>query len=475
MSPQRYQLCLKWLRRLIWDERGVVAIYEAFLLMLILAMGVLTIDFGRLVVLNSQIQNAADNAALAAASQLSGAAGARSHAETLAIATMTRSTALTESKTPFTIDKLEFFSSINPDVVASDDSAAVYARVTLNKVLMNVWMRPLLQLLVKSGVTEEVELTASATAKNAPIACNIPPLMVCDPTETMGPSASLFDNANVGKQMLVFESGAGGSLAPGNFGLLCTVGGDCLNSAIGNELEAQTPSGCLDVQVTTSPGAKPTEVTQAINSRFDTAHGGNSPARNVINYPRDSAISPSSGNVMGAGDWDISTYWSDHHGGAGLPSALSGATRYQTYLYELGETYARNGKLTLYPAPSSLPPGYATVTGATAVPTCKTYSGPVLAAHGVGACDASDPNYDGVPKTSPVNDPKRRVLEAVVLKCLSQNVQGRGSFDVNGRFAQFFITEAVPAPPDTALFVEILGALGESTSAKYHANVSLVK
>ncbi|MBF0353920.1 MAG: hypothetical protein HQL43_01635 [Alphaproteobacteria bacterium] len=475
MSQQPHQLFLRRVLSHIREERGLVAIYEVFLLMLILAMGVLTIDFGRLVVLNSQIQNAADNAALAAASQLNGSDGARSRAESLAIATMTRSSPLTESNTPFTISSLEFLSGINPDTVASDDSTAVYAQVTLNKVSMSVLMNPMLQLLVKSDVTDMVELTASATAKNSPIACNIPPLMVCDPTETMGSSASLFDNANVGKQMLVFESGAGGSLAPGNFGLLCTVGGNCLNSAIGNELEAQTPNGCVEAQVTTSPGSKPTELTQGINSRFDTAHGGNSPAGNVINYPRDSAITPSSGNVMGAGDWDINTYWSNHHDGAGLPSALSGATRYQTYLYELGETYASNGKLTLYPAPSTLPSGYSTVTGTRAVPSCKTYSGPVTSAHGVGSCDASDPNYDGVPRTTPVNDPKRRVIEAVVLKCLSQNVQGRGSYDVNGRFAQFFITEAVPAPPDTALFVEIIGALGEASSAKYHANVSLVK
>ena len=62
---------------LIRDQRGIVALYAALFAALILGMGVLSIDVGRVVVLRTQLQNAADAAATAAAAQLDGRAGAR--------------------------------------------------------------------------------------------------------------------------------------------------------------------------------------------------------------------------------------------------------------------------------------------------------------------------------------------------------------------------------------------------------------
>jgi len=54
------------------DQRGAAAIYTAFAGTLALASGVLGLDIGRVVVLRSQMQNAADAAALSAAAQLDG-------------------------------------------------------------------------------------------------------------------------------------------------------------------------------------------------------------------------------------------------------------------------------------------------------------------------------------------------------------------------------------------------------------------
>jgi Flp pilus assembly protein TadG len=458
-------------------DQGAVAIYAALLLTLVLALGVLTIDVGRMMILTTQLQNAADAGALAGATQLDGSSGSRDRATSIAATAAARTSSIVTGGTAFSIASTTYYSSINPNVTATGDDNATYIHIVMNDSEMNIFMRPVLDLLTNTGVSDRITINAGAIAKYAPIICNMPPLMVCDPTETLGASADLFDGANVGKQMIIKEAPGGGGLAPGNFGLLCTPAGDCGASAIGDALAAITPDGCTGVQVTTSPGSKTNEVKNGINSRFDTASGTNNPARNVINFPRDSTISPSSTNILGAADWDASTYWSEHHSGAGLPAALSGASRYQTYLYELGETYARNGMQTIYPAPATLPAGYSSVTGVSSVPTCSTYTGALPAGKGKAGptCDDEDPAYDGAPQSASVNDPKRRVVEAVVLSCIGQNVQGHGSYDTNGRFVQFFVTEAVPDPPDSTIFGELIGGLTETTSSKFHANVALTQ
>src|SRR3546814_3191231 len=79
----------------------------------------------------------------------------------------------------------------------------------------------------------------------------------------------------------------------------------------------------------------------------------------------------------------LDRYWLEKHGSA-APVALDGATRYQTYLYELGESFARRGRETLYPVSDPLPTGYDVV-----VPP-----GPDVPAN---PSHAQDPDYDGVP------------------------------------------------------------------------------
>ena len=55
----------------LWrDKRGAVAIYIAMVSLLLLGSGVLAIDCGRMAVLRTQMQNAADAAALAGAVEL---------------------------------------------------------------------------------------------------------------------------------------------------------------------------------------------------------------------------------------------------------------------------------------------------------------------------------------------------------------------------------------------------------------------
>ncbi len=66
------------------DQRGAVAIYVGFLLTVLMGVLVIVFDVGRLTIVRSQAQNAADAAAIAAAVQLDGGDSARDRAEAVA-------------------------------------------------------------------------------------------------------------------------------------------------------------------------------------------------------------------------------------------------------------------------------------------------------------------------------------------------------------------------------------------------------
>ena len=63
-------------RSLVRDIRGAVAIYIAFVAPVLLGVGALTLDLGRLITLNTELQSAADAAALAGARELNRFPGA---------------------------------------------------------------------------------------------------------------------------------------------------------------------------------------------------------------------------------------------------------------------------------------------------------------------------------------------------------------------------------------------------------------
>ena len=72
--------------RLAHDKRGAIAPTVALSLFALIAAGGLAFDYARLANLDTELQNAADQAALAAASQLDGQAGARARATAAASA-----------------------------------------------------------------------------------------------------------------------------------------------------------------------------------------------------------------------------------------------------------------------------------------------------------------------------------------------------------------------------------------------------
>ena len=441
----------KLARKFATDRRGAVALYAAFSSALVLGGGVLAIDFGRLVVLRAQMQNAADSAALSAATQLDGQPGAIARARSLAEQGVRNDASISNAPGALGVQSLTFYSQVSPTrVPTSDDFDAAFVEVTLAPQQVTLLLKPALDLISTSGETSRVaELTARATATFDPVVCNAPPFMACDPTESGNAGDNLMDPTNAGRQFLVKGSG-GGSFAPGNYGLLCPTGANCGASAVGNAIAAENPQTCYGANVDTSPGAQTQQVRNGLNARFDAGnHNPKRPAKDIIAYPRDSNMTAN--RRVANGNWNPTAYWTANHPTDPEPAGLSGYSRYQVYLYEMGERFARNGKRTLYPAPSPLPAGYALVTpGGPSIPPA------------------------GVPTSSPSSEVKRRVVKLAVLRCSALNVQGSGSYPTFGRFIEAFLTEPVSSPPNADIYGEIIGPLTSRTSSDFHANVRLV-
>ena len=66
------------------NRRGSIAIYVGFVSTALMGASVIVFDIGRLAIVRTQVQNAADAGAMAGAYQLDGRAGARVRAEAVA-------------------------------------------------------------------------------------------------------------------------------------------------------------------------------------------------------------------------------------------------------------------------------------------------------------------------------------------------------------------------------------------------------
>ncbi len=78
------ETALHYLKSLARDTSGTVAIYLAIIMPMMFGVGALTMDLGRLMTLNTELQHAADAAALAGARELDRFPGAMAKASTAA-------------------------------------------------------------------------------------------------------------------------------------------------------------------------------------------------------------------------------------------------------------------------------------------------------------------------------------------------------------------------------------------------------
>lgn len=258
-------------RRLWKGTDGAVAPTVALSLVGLIACGGIAFDYSRLATMDTELQQAADQAALAAATQLDRAAGSQDRA-TAAIQDADDANRLAANITKFAndgadssveIEDITFCSAFDDSVadttaactVATDDSDSRFVIVTTSLRTANYALTPIVGAM--RGTSE-----ATAVAGIQSSICNVAPLLVCVadddfPTED-----------DIGKGIIMKVAG-GSAWAPGNYGFLDFGKG---NAAVIDALLGHGLNGCQATDDNeTEPGNK--NATDAINTRFDVYDG----------------------------------------------------------------------------------------------------------------------------------------------------------------------------------------------------------
>ncbi len=252
------------------DERGNISPLYALVLMVLIALAGVGFDYGRLVAMQSELQNAADQAALAAASQLDGHDDAMVRARNAATTTFAQAASEYANVTRVANDgegatvsglTFTFFESYEddapgPQVTSDADGARAHVvRVTANGRKVFYALTPVVGAFTSGGIT------ANAMAMLKKAACNVPSIMVCvDRSDFPLPA-----DAGKGLRMRWKSSKDITPLAPGNWGFLDVTGVPDSQYELGEN----TSPGCINLEnLTTEPGFRNTEP-EALNTRFD--------------------------------------------------------------------------------------------------------------------------------------------------------------------------------------------------------------
>lgn len=334
-------------RRFERDERGAVAPTVALALFALIAVGGVGFDYARLAAMDTELQDAADQAALAAATQLDGTAGSTTLAVKAAQALLLNKTYFANDSCGTTIEtgvtnsactaagasstvRVTFYST-KADAEAGTNGyvASSTADTTAKFVGVDVIGRKSYYALTPIvAAFNSGTMNANAVAGLGSAICKTPPVMICNPAEL---TDSAFTVANyVGKGLkLVSVGNGGGAWSPGNFGYLDTgasgTGANALREALGwNAI----PGDCLPQSgVNTKPGATVT-VTDALNTRFDIfANGQSCPTGGTCGVAADvikDVMRPGNSSNCAYGNngqvWQLPT---NYYGSGSLPSATA--------------------------------------------------------------------------------------------------------------------------------------------------------
>jgi hypothetical protein len=266
--------------RTLWrNADGAVVPTVALSLTALVAAGGIAFDYSRMATLDTELQTAADQAALAAAAQLDGNSGACTRAVAAARSMVINQTKMANDSLGLAVTiaapgvcnddgsitfnaaaSVRFYKDAAKTQPADNDSNAKFVEVQVADRQANFALTPIVAAL-KSG---QIHGTAFAGLDTA--ICKVPPLMLCNPAESTDPS---FTIANyVGKGIRLIANDGGGTYGPGNFGFL-DVGAGNGASTLRQELGASSvPGNCVSGDgVNTETGSIIT-VRDALNTRF---------------------------------------------------------------------------------------------------------------------------------------------------------------------------------------------------------------
>lgn len=280
-------------RSFLRDEGAAVAPLFALTLTALIAVGGIAFDYARLAGMDTELQNAADQAALAAATQLDGRPGACDRAINAARNLLKRTGQTGAESGNFT-----FFSNIGGDpsvtigtqeaagdncTVAADDPVRFYTSADGNTFATSYEDAKFVEVRVDArtaryALTPVVSalnsdaIDASARAGLGSAVCKVPPLMICNPE----PDEEFNADAKRGWGIMVTGHGntRGGTnstytaWAPGDFGFLEAGAGN--NQDLLKAMAFQNPSlTCLQIETGEVNTGNPQGLYDAINTRFD--------------------------------------------------------------------------------------------------------------------------------------------------------------------------------------------------------------
>jgi Flp pilus assembly protein TadG len=251
------------------DESGAVAATYAMALTALIVIAGVGFDYGRLAAMDSELQNGADQAALAGATQLDGKDRACERAANAARNLVTNTTVLANSASTISVASettcdatgtVKFWQNKEGTTAATSNANARFIELSVEVRTVDYAFTPIVNLLQGS-------VSAGAMAGLGSSICKVPPVFMCNPDEGNDPNFTVSNY--VGKGIRLVANDGGGNYGAGNFGYLQTNAGNGA-SAISDALgKPSIPGDCVAIDgVTTKPGAN-VSVLDALNTRFD--------------------------------------------------------------------------------------------------------------------------------------------------------------------------------------------------------------
>jgi Flp pilus assembly protein TadG len=250
----------------------------------LIAAGGIAFDYSRMASMDTELQSAADQAALAAAAQLDGNANACARASAAAHGMLANRTymandsnasgmaiTIPDEPTCDATGQIRFYQSWDngadaPGPAATSDANAKVVGITVDSREAFYALTPIVAA-IRSG-----EMTGTAYAGLDSAICKVPPLMMCNPNETNDPTFTIGNY--IGKGIRLVANDGGGVYGPGNFGFLDVGNGNGAQTLRAELGSSNTPGNCVSGSTVDSETGNVITVRDALNTRFGIYDGG---------------------------------------------------------------------------------------------------------------------------------------------------------------------------------------------------------
>lgn len=274
-------------RTFLGNESGAVAATYALALIPLIAMAGVGMDYGRVMGMDSELQNGADQAALAAATQLDGKTGACQRASEAAVGMLQNLVVLASDDDFITVTAeptcdatghIRFWQDKAKTNAATTDANANYVEVFVDGRVVDYALLPITGLLT-SDTIEGVAFAGLGSAL-----CKVPPVMMCNPNEASDPDFTIANYVGKGIRLVANvngQNGAGedpdepvGSYGPGVFGYLETNAGNGAIATARTLGRTAPPGDCVQIDGADVKPGQQVSVLDALNVRYGIFENG---------------------------------------------------------------------------------------------------------------------------------------------------------------------------------------------------------